>query len=158
MSPDPSEIILICWFAAQWTFIFIINMQTKNDMSCCDDTFFKDSLMNSIWNINILSYYNCQFWFNVSLLKKSSNFFKKRNNNNNNNNYWPQTHTHIYIYTYIHTYTHTHTQVHLKKIEYRGNLFFFFLLISKSETFIYFRFIACKVKHFKSFFCFNFDD
>ncbi len=28
----------------------------------------------------------------------------------------------------------------------------------KSETFIYFRFIACKVKHFKSFFCFNFDD
>ncbi len=26
--------------------------------------------------------------------------------------------------------------------------------ISKSETFIYFRFITCKVKHFKSFFLF----
>ncbi len=33
-------------------------------------------------------------------------------------------------------------QVHLNKLECR----------EKVETFIYFRFIACKVKHFKSFF------
>ncbi len=39
-------------------------------------------------------------------------------------------------------------QVHLKKIEYGDKVFS--LLISKSETFIYFRFITCKVKHFKS--------
>ncbi len=51
-------------------------------------------------------------------------------------------------------------QVHLKKIRTSWRKYFFFLLIliSKSETFIYSRFIACKVKHFKSFFCFHFDD
>ncbi len=42
-------------------------------------------------------------------------------------------------------------QVHLKKFEFREKVFFFFLLISKSETVIYSRFITCKVKHFKSF-------
>ncbi len=36
--------------------------------------------------------------------------------------------------------------------------FCFFGNISKSETFIYSRFITCKVKHFKSFFRFNFDN
>ncbi len=42
-------------------------------------------------------------------------------------------------------------QVHLNKLECSCK--------SESETFIYFRFIACKVKHFKRFFfCFNFDD
>ncbi len=40
-------------------------------------------------------------------------------------------------------------QVHLNKLECRE---IFSCNISKSETFIYFRFIACKVKHFKSFF------
>ncbi len=37
--------------------------------------------------------------------------------------------------------------MHLKKFKYRENVFFF-LLISKSETFIYSRFMTCKVKHF----------
>ncbi len=49
-------------------------------------------------------------------------------------------------------------QVHLNKLECREQVHFFLLVISKNETFIYFRFSACKVKHFKSFFCFNFDD
>ncbi len=51
-------------------------------------------------------------------------------------------------------------QVHLNKLECREKFFstFFSCNISKRETFIYFRFITCKVKHFKSFFCFNFDD
>ncbi len=49
-------------------------------------------------------------------------------------------------------------QVHLKKIEYHVlKLIFFLLPISKSENFIYFRCITCKVKHFKIF-CFNIDD
>ncbi len=39
-------------------------------------------------------------------------------------------------------------QVHRNKLECREKV------ISKSETFIYFRFIACKVKHFKRFFLF----
>ncbi len=43
-------------------------------------------------------------------------------------------------------------QVHLKKLEYREKVDFFFSNISKSETFIYSRFITCKEKHFKSFF------
>ncbi len=43
-------------------------------------------------------------------------------------------------------------QVHLNKLECREKVIFFLQVISKSETFIYFRFIACKVKHFKSFF------
>ncbi len=43
-------------------------------------------------------------------------------------------------------------QVHLNKLECREKVHFFLQVISKSETFIYFRFIACKVKHFKSFF------
>ncbi len=43
-------------------------------------------------------------------------------------------------------------QVHLNKLECHEKV------ISKSVTFIYFRFFACKVKHFKSFFGFNFDD
>ncbi len=42
-------------------------------------------------------------------------------------------------------------QVHLKKIEYCEKYIYFFYF-SKSETFIYSRFITCKVKHFKSFF------
>ncbi len=42
-------------------------------------------------------------------------------------------------------------QVHLNELECREK-------VEKSETFIYFRFITCKVKHFKSFFSFNFDD
>ncbi len=43
-------------------------------------------------------------------------------------------------------------QVHLNKLECREKVHFFLWVISKSETCIYFRFIACKVKHFKSFF------
>ncbi len=42
-------------------------------------------------------------------------------------------------------------QVHLRKLEY-GEKFIFSSTFSKTETFKYFRFIACKVKHFKSFF------
>ncbi len=49
-------------------------------------------------------------------------------------------------------------QVQLKTLEYGEKVHFFYKLISKSETFIYFRFLTCKVKHFKSCFCFNFDD
>ncbi len=48
--------------------------------------------------------------------------------------------------------------MHLNELECREKGNFFLEVISKSETFIYFKFIACKVKHFKSFFCFNFDD
>ncbi len=54
--------------------------------------------------------------------------------------------TTIYIYIYI------HVQVHLKKLEYREKVHFFYCNISKRETFIYSRFITCKVKHFKSFY------
>ncbi len=43
-------------------------------------------------------------------------------------------------------------QVHLNELECREKVNFFLQVISKRETFIYFRFIACKVKHFKSFF------
>ncbi len=43
-------------------------------------------------------------------------------------------------------------QVHLNELECREKVHFFLKVISKSETFIYFRFIACKVKHFKRFF------
>ncbi len=50
------------------------------------------------------------------------------------------------IYIYI-AYTGAS---HLKKLEYHEK-FFFFLLISKCETFINSRFIACKEKHFKMF-------
>ncbi len=55
----------------------------------------------------------------------------------------------VYAYVYVCMYT----QVHLKKLEYREKLFFL-ELISISETFIYSRFITCKVKYFKSFSCF----
>ncbi len=47
------------------------------------------------------------------------------------------------------TPTHLYIQVHLNKLECREKVHFFLQVISKSETFIYFRFIACKVKHFK---------
>ncbi len=40
-------------------------------------------------------------------------------------------------------------QVHLNKLECREKVHFFSCNISKSETFIYFRFITCKVKHLK---------
>ncbi len=49
-------------------------------------------------------------------------------------------------------------QVRLNKLECREKVFFFLifllLLISKSETFIYFRLIACKEKKMKVFFVF----
>ncbi len=48
-------------------------------------------------------------------------------------------------------------QVHLNKLECREKVHFL-VTYFKSETFIYFRFITCKVKHFKSFFLFQFDD
>ncbi len=40
-------------------------------------------------------------------------------------------------------------QVHLNKLECREKVHFLLKLISKSETFIYFRFITYKVKHKK---------
>ncbi len=40
-------------------------------------------------------------------------------------------------------------QLHLNKLECREKVNFFLQLISKSETFIYFRYITCKVKHLK---------
>ncbi len=42
--------------------------------------------------------------------------------------------------------------MHLKKFEYHEKVIFYCSLFKKSETFIYFRFITCKVKHFKGFF------
>ncbi len=65
VSHDPSEIILICWFAAQETFLIIINFEN----SCAATYFlwklwhfiFQDSSMNRnfktsafIWNRNLL--------------------------------------------------------------------------------------------------------
>ncbi len=43
-----------------------------------------------------------------------------------------------------------HIQVHLNKLECREKKII--VTYFKSETFLYFRFITCKVKHFKSFF------
>ncbi len=54
--------------------------------------------------------------------------------------------------TIFHVCCVLHIQVHLNKLECREKVNFSLQVISKSETFIYFRFIACKVKHFKSFF------
>ncbi len=54
----------------------------------------------------------------------------------------------MYVYVYV--------QVHLNELECREKVNFFLQVISKSETFIYFRFIASKT--FQKFFCFNFDD
>ncbi len=51
----------------------------------------------------------------------------------------------MYVYVYV--------QVHLNELECREKVNFFLQVISKSETFIYFRFIASKT--FQKFFCFN---
>ncbi len=40
-----------------------------------------------------------------------------------------------------------HVQLHLKKIDF-GDKVHFLVTYFKSDTFIYFRFITCKVKHF----------
>ncbi len=61
---------------------------------------------------------------------------KKRNENS----------IHIYIYIYI-----LHIQVHLTSRNLNIMKSYFLKLISKCETFINSRFIACKEKHFKSF-------
>ncbi len=45
------------------------------------------------------------------------------------------------------TYKNNNVQVYLNKFEYGEKVFL--KLISKSETFIYFSYITCKVKHFK---------
>ncbi len=47
----------------------------------------------------------------------------------------------------MYNHTHIYTQVHL---ECGKKVLFFLQLISKSKNAIYFRFITCKVKHFKS--------
>ncbi len=48
-----------------------------------------------------------------------------------------------------------HLQVHLNKLEYGEKVFF--LVTFQKVKLIHFRFVTCKVKHFKSC-CFNFDD
>ncbi len=91
MSNDPSEIILICWFAAQETFLIIINVENS-----CAVIFMWKPWYNSfriLWienskeqslfeieiicnNINVFTVTFDQF--NASLLNKSNNIFKKQ--------------------------------------------------------------------------------
>ncbi len=47
--------------------------------------------------------------------------------------------------------------VHLKTIKYHGKGLYFFEILLKKLTFLYYRFIAHKLKYFKSFFFFNSD-
>ncbi len=59
--------IAICWFDAQETFIFIINVEKSCCLIFCGkrDTFFQDSLINV---------FTLTFEFNASLLNKGINF------------------------------------------------------------------------------------
>ncbi len=57
------------------------------------------------------------------------------------------------VKTKVHKYTENmYSTGASQKLECREKVHFFLQVISKSETFIYFRFIACKVKHLKKFF------
>ncbi len=76
VSHDPSEIILICWFAAQET---LLSMLKKTNW---------DSLNRNLYEVEMYSMnvFTVTFdQFNASLLNKSINFFPKEKS------YWPQT-------------------------------------------------------------------
>ncbi len=82
MSRDTSEIILICWFAAQDTFIIIINVETENISEETMTRKFKRTCEIEIYNI--INVFTVMFdQCNASLLNKSINLFFK-------NSYWPQ--------------------------------------------------------------------
>ncbi len=83
VSHDPSEIILICWFAPQETFIIII-INVENNCAAsylCGnrDTFFlQDFLKNSIYfkyKSFVTNIFTVTLLFNASLLNKSNNFY-----------------------------------------------------------------------------------
>ncbi len=83
-------------------------------------------------NFSLHSYF---IWNNGDILYKSKSLFFPNWVNNN-----------ILVSELINS--DGYLQVHLRKLEYGEKVS---CNISKSETFIYFRFITCKVKHFKSF-------
>ncbi len=76
VSNDPSEIILLCWFAAQETFLIIINVKNSSAASY----FFKimihfnfKLLYSIIWKIIILKHYKCFFTWSIYYLSHASN-------------------------------------------------------------------------------------
>ncbi len=84
MSHDPSEIILICRFAAQETFLIIINVENScaAEYLCVCVCFFQDSLMNRNFKRTALvetENFTLIFdQFNASLLNKIRISFKKK--------------------------------------------------------------------------------
>ncbi len=83
---DPSEIILICWSAAQETFIFVINVgksfhknikQYNYDHFCFRFQVHKNSIWFKYNFCNIINVFTVIFMqINVPLLYKSTNFSK----------------------------------------------------------------------------------
>ncbi len=76
VSHDPSEINIMYWFAAQETFLIIVNVENR----CAAQYFFQDSLMKTkirtafIWNgiFCSISVFTVTFdWFDASLLNYS---------------------------------------------------------------------------------------
>jgi len=75
VSHDPSEISLICWFAAQETFLIIINSYMNGKYK---STFIWNRIFYNILNVFFTDTFFGQF--NVSLLNKSTDFFKTKKN------------------------------------------------------------------------------
>ncbi len=89
-SESHDQIILICWFGAQETFMIIIIISVQNISIFVKKIFFQDSLMNRkfrtefTWNrILFYKYYIIHAFtvtfdqLNVTLLNKTSNYFQK---------------------------------------------------------------------------------
>ncbi len=94
-----SEIILICWFAAQQTFLIIINVQNS-----CEQHLFEIEIFCNIINVFTVTFdqFNASVDNSIYLLKS-----------------WCTECMHVYIciciYIYIHTYIHIyiHTYIHI---------------------------------------------
>ncbi len=80
VSHDPSEIILICWFAAQETFLIINNAENScaASYSCGNrDTIYFSKFKRTAF-CNIINDFTVTYdQFNASLINKSINFFEK---------------------------------------------------------------------------------